>query len=121
GCPACTLASVFLSSPLAFPLPPAVRAEAPPPLDGLLSRSTRLLVISPHPDDETLGAGGLIQRVVGLKGAVKVVFMTSGDGYPEGVEMEEHISHPTAQDFREYGVERQNEAVRVLQTPRSKE
>jgi LmbE family N-acetylglucosaminyl deacetylase len=42
--------------------------------------------------------------------------MTSGDGYPEGVEMEERIAHPTAQDFREYGLERQQEAVHVLET-----
>ncbi len=90
-------------------------------LDALLSRSTRLMVVSPHPDDETLGAGGLIQQVLGIGGAVKVVFMTSGDGYPEGVEMEEHIAHPTAQDFREYGVERQEEAVRVLETLGMKE
>src|SRR5215510_8642986 len=97
-------------------LSPIVRAESPQMLDALLSPNTRLMVVSPQPDDETLGAGGLIQRVLGIGGAVKVVFMTSGDGYPEGVEMEEHISHPTAQDFREYGMERQEEAVRVLET-----
>jgi LmbE family N-acetylglucosaminyl deacetylase len=114
--PGCKIGLVVFLFTLSLLLSPAVRAESAPTLDGLLSRTTRLIVISPHPDDETLGAGGLIQRVLGLKGAVKVVFMTSGDGYPEGVEMEEHISHPTAQDFREYGVERQEEAVRVLET-----
>jgi LmbE family N-acetylglucosaminyl deacetylase len=106
---------------LSLLLSPVVRAESAPTLDALLSRSTRLMVVSPHPDDETLGAGGLIQRVRNVGGAVKVVFMTSGDGYPEGVEMEEHISHPTAQDFREYGMERQEEAVRVLETLKMKE
>jgi LmbE family N-acetylglucosaminyl deacetylase len=100
---------------------PASRAESSAALEGLLSAKTRLMVFSPHPDDETLGAGGLIQRVLDIGGAVKVVFMTSGDGYPEGVEMEEHISHPTAQDYREYGVERQEEAVRVLTTLGMKE
>jgi LmbE family N-acetylglucosaminyl deacetylase len=79
------------------------------------------MVFSPHPDDETLGAGGLIQRVLEIGGVVKVVFMTSGDGFPEGVEMEEHISHPTARDFRHYGRERQEEAVRVLETLGMKE
>ncbi len=103
-------------------LSPCARAEEKlPTLDVLLSPNTRLMVFSPHPDDETLGAGGLIQRVLGVGGAVKVVFMTSGDGYPEGVEMEEHISHPTAQDFREYGMERQEEAMRVLETLGMKE
>jgi LmbE family N-acetylglucosaminyl deacetylase len=74
------------------------------------------MVFSPHPDDETLGAGGLIQRVLHLGGAVRVVFLTSGDGYPEGVESEEHIAHPTAQDYRHYGTLRQGESRQVLAT-----
>jgi len=80
--PGCKIGLVAFLFTLPLLLSPAVRAEDPPTLDGLLSRTTRLVVISPHPDDETLGVGGLIQRVIGLKGAVKVVFMTSGAGYP---------------------------------------
>lgn len=76
----------------------------------------RLIVFSPHPDDETLGAGGLIQRVLRLGGAVKVVFLTSGDGFPDGVRLAKHISFPTAQDYQEYGLRRQREAVTVLAT-----
>lgn len=83
-------------------------------VEKFLSPATRLMVFSPHPDDETLGAGGLIQRVLRLGGSVKVVFMTSGDGYPEGVELEDHIRRPTAEDYREYGQEREGEARRVL-------
>jgi LmbE family N-acetylglucosaminyl deacetylase len=100
---------------------PSVQAENSPTLDELLSQKTRLLVVSPHPDDETLGAGGLIQRVLRSGGEVKVVFMTSGDGYPEGVEMEDRIAHPTAHDYREYGTLRQQEALQVLVTLGMKE
>ena len=64
------------------------------------------MVFSPHPDDESLGAAGLIQRVIETGGSVKVVFMTNGDGFPEAVEMGGHISNPTAKDFREYGEDR---------------
>ncbi len=92
----------------------SVQAQNSQVFDDLLSRKTRLMVFSPHPDDETLGAGGLIQRVLQSRGKVKVVFMTSGDGYPEGVEMEDRIAHPTAQDYREYGTLRQKEALQVL-------
>jgi LmbE family N-acetylglucosaminyl deacetylase len=74
------------------------------------------MVFSPHPDDETLGTGGLIQRVLSMGGKVKVVFMTNGDGFPEGVEKEDHISHPTAKDYRKYGEERREEALRALAT-----
>ena len=37
-----------------------------------VERGERLLVIAPHPDDETLGAGGLIQRVLSAHGTVRV-------------------------------------------------
>jgi len=111
--------SFLLSLVLLF-LPP-VHAENTPALEDLISRKTRLMVFSPHPDDETLGAGGLIQQVLRRGGEVKVIFMTSGDGYPEGVEMEDRIAHPTAQDYREYGTLRQKEALRVLATLGMKE
>lgn len=45
-----------------------------------VSASTRLLVLAPHPDDEVLMAGGLIQRVLAKGGQAKAIFLTSGDG-----------------------------------------
>jgi LmbE family N-acetylglucosaminyl deacetylase len=95
---------------------PCAQAEGPQAIEPLLSEETRLMVFGPHPDDESLGAGGLIQRVLTLGGKVRVVFMTNGDGFPEGVEEEDHITHPTAKDFRDYGVERREEALRALAT-----
>ena len=83
-------------------------------LEPLISRSTRLMIFSPHPDDETLGAGGLIQRVVEAGGRVRVVFMTNGDGFPEGVEMEDHTSRPSAWDYNKYGEIRRIEALSAL-------
>jgi LmbE family N-acetylglucosaminyl deacetylase len=74
------------------------------------------MVFSPHPDDESLAAAGLIQRVLRLGGAVKVVFMTTGDGFPEGVEKETRIARPTAQDYRNYGKLRKKEARQALRT-----
>lgn len=83
-------------------------------LEPILSHNTRLMIFSPHPDDESLGAGGLIQRILSLGGEVRVVFMTSGDGFPEGVELEDHVVHPTANDYRKYGKEREEEALKAL-------
>lgn len=37
------------------------------------------LVIAPHPDDETLGCGGLIAHLRACHNAVEVVFLTDGD------------------------------------------
>jgi LmbE family N-acetylglucosaminyl deacetylase len=53
----------------------AVNAAALPPLDA----STSLLVVAPHPDDETLCCAGVIQRVVHAGGRASVVWITSGD------------------------------------------
>jgi LmbE family N-acetylglucosaminyl deacetylase len=42
--------------------------------------STSLLVVSPHPDDESLCCAGVIQRVLHAGGRVSIVWITSGDG-----------------------------------------
>src|SRR5262252_9174548 len=55
---------------------PLERAASALPAIGA---GTSLLVISPHPDDETLCCAGVIQRVVHAGGRVAVVWITSGD------------------------------------------
>jgi LmbE family N-acetylglucosaminyl deacetylase len=47
-----------------------------PPIDA----TTSLLVVSPHPDDETLCCAGAIRRVLAAGGQVSVVWITSGAG-----------------------------------------
>lgn len=42
----------------------------------------RLLVVAPHPDDETIANGILIQRVLAAGGAVRVLLLTDGDNNP---------------------------------------
>jgi LmbE family N-acetylglucosaminyl deacetylase len=45
-----------------------------------ITSTTSLLVVSPHPDDETLCCAGAIQRVLQAGGRVAIVWLTSGDG-----------------------------------------
>jgi LmbE family N-acetylglucosaminyl deacetylase len=65
--------------------------------------SKRILVISPHPDDETLGCGGTLRSHVLNGEVVRVVFLTSGEqgghGKPpnETVEMREAEAAQAAQ------------------------
>lgn len=47
-----------------------------------LSDRTRLLIVAPHPDDETLGCGVLLQQVLAAGGAVRLLLMTDGDNNP---------------------------------------
>ena len=88
-------------------------AHTPPPTLEV-PPETRLLVIAPHPDDETLAAGGLMQRVHESGGHVNVVYLTDGDGYPEGVQSEGHVESPSASDYRGYGRQRRREARDAL-------
>ncbi|HSA95906.1 MAG TPA: PIG-L family deacetylase [Acidobacteriota bacterium] len=53
---------------------PAERVPAVLPVRG-----DRILVLAPHPDDETLACGGIIQKAVALRVPVHIVFMTYGD------------------------------------------
>jgi len=62
----------------------AVRAGAAAPAEAVqslprLDAQTSLLVVAPHPDDETLCCAGVIQRVVRAGGRASIVWITSGD------------------------------------------
>lgn len=47
-----------------------------------LNQDDRILVLGPHPDDEVLGVGGVLQQAVDMKLPLKVVFLTYGDSNP---------------------------------------
>jgi len=59
------------------------RPSAPPPVAAAgpvaLQESDRILVLAPHPDDEVLGAGGVLGEAVRRGLPVRVVFLTHGD------------------------------------------
>lgn len=78
------------------------------------SAETRLLVVAPHPDDEAIGAAGLMQRVLSTGGRVHVVVMTSGDAFPQAVETAERIPNPEPEDFQKFGRMRERESERAL-------
>ena len=46
------------------------------------SEQTRLLVVAPHPDDETIASGLLIQQVKACGGEVRILLLTGGDNNP---------------------------------------
>src|SRR5437667_6415485 len=76
--------------------------------------ATRMLVVAPHPDDEVLAAGGLLQHLRAARGALRVVYLTDGEGYREGVQAEDHVIAPTVSDYRAYGHQREHEARAAL-------
>jgi LmbE family N-acetylglucosaminyl deacetylase len=42
-------------------------------------RLDRVLIIAPHPDDDVIAAGGLIQRTLASGGTTRILFLTAGE------------------------------------------
>ena len=75
-----------------------------------------LLVIAPHPDDETLAAGGIIQQALATGVDVKVIVVTNGDGQalaPLALHMD---LLPRPKDYIADGKHRQVETLNSLKT-----
>ncbi|HZP42105.1 MAG TPA: PIG-L family deacetylase [Candidatus Binatia bacterium] len=49
---------------------------------SVLGPHARVLVIAPHPDDETLGCGGLLARAAAHGAAIRVLVVTDGESNP---------------------------------------
>ena len=75
-----------------------------------LRDSDRLLVVVPHPDDETLATGGLIQRALLAGAALRVVFATDGDNNPWPQRWLERRWRIDAADRERWGRRRREEA-----------
>lgn len=89
------------ATPASTPDPSAL-----PPIDA----ATSLLIVSPHPDDETLCCGGVIQRVVRAGGRVTVVWLTSGDAALMSLILTSRSLFPGAAAARALGEQRMGEA-----------
>src|SRR5499433_1490944 len=46
------------------------------------TRPESIVVFAPHPDDEVIGCAGIIQQALARGARVKVIAITSGDGFP---------------------------------------
>lgn len=72
------------------------------------------MVIAPHPDDESLGAAGLIQRALSERWELRVLLMTSGDGFRADAARIFHRQHVLGNDMRLLGLMRMKETLRAL-------
>jgi len=91
-----------------------------PPIDS----TTSLLVVSPHPDDETLCCAGAIERVASAGGRVNVVWVTSGDGSMLSMLMVERSLFAAPDRVRDLAAKRMHEdreATALLGVPKSQQ
>jgi LmbE family N-acetylglucosaminyl deacetylase len=109
---------------LAALAPLAAAAATPtgglPPIDA----KTSLLVVSPHPDDETLCCAGVMERVIEAGGRVSVVWITSGDGSELSMLVVEKSLFATRDKVRDLASKRMQEAraaTALLGVPRTQQ
>ena len=86
-----------------------------PTLPELTSKD-RILILAPHEDDETLGAGGLIQKAVSVGAAVRVVYLTYGDHNELAFVLYRKRPWVTAKINQQMGEVRRREAVEAMAT-----
>ena len=78
------------------------------------SARTRLLVVAPHPDDETIATGLLIQRVRAAGGEVRILMLTAGDNNPWPQRWLERRLWIGAAARRRWGLRRREEVRHAL-------
>jgi LmbE family N-acetylglucosaminyl deacetylase len=71
----------------------------------------RTIILAPHPDDDVIAAGGLIQRVLAMGGEVRVVFITDGENNPWPQRFTERKFFLAAGDRQTWGAMRRQEAL----------
>ncbi len=91
---------------------PSIRLAALPVVD--LSGVHRILIVAPHPDDETLAAGGLIQQALEQNIGVTVVITTNGDAQPAAPLVLEKRARPRPANYIRMGQRRQRESLAAL-------
>lgn len=81
--------------------------------EGHFDKSDHILIFSPHPDDEVLAAGGIIQIAKKENLPVEVVFLTNGDAFQWDVFRETKKIRLKSRDYITLGQERMEEAKKA--------
>lgn len=79
-----------------------------------LEATDRLLVVLPHPDDESLAAGGLLQHALAAGAQLRLLFATDGDNNPWAQRATERSLWITSRDRARFGAIRRGEVLAAL-------
>jgi LmbE family N-acetylglucosaminyl deacetylase len=80
------------------------------------SKSDKILVVAPHPDDESLATGGLLQRIFAQKIPVRIVFATDGENNPWAQRYWEKRWQIGPDERARWGRRRREEALDAIRT-----
>lgn len=84
------------------------------PASSPFIRGQRVLLLSPHPDDETLCCAGIIQQAQAAGAQVFVAWMTAGDGFEFDAVLTQRVADPSPLDMQALGNARAAEARRAV-------
>ncbi len=74
----------------------------------------RILVIAPHPDDEAIGLGGVIQSAKAANAKIKIVYLTNGEANEVSALFYQKRPLLLRSDFLKSGIARKNEALEAM-------
>jgi LmbE family N-acetylglucosaminyl deacetylase len=75
------------------------------------TRDDRVAVIAPHPDDEALACGGLLQQAVAAGAQIRVIYITNGDHNQIAFKLRSGALFMTGSGYRRFGEKRHGEAI----------
>ena len=73
------------------------------------------MVLAPHPDDESVATGGVLQIAVSAGAEVRVVYLTDGENNPWAQRATEWRWRISEQDQVRWGIRRRREALEALE------
>ena len=81
---------------------------------GAMGASSRILILAPHPDDEALAVGGLLQRAIRMRAEIHLLFVTDGENNPWAQRATERRWRIAAADQERLRTRRRSEALASL-------
>ncbi|MEP7015671.1 MAG: PIG-L family deacetylase [Verrucomicrobiota bacterium] len=80
----------------------------------MLTSDSRVMLIAPHPDDESLACSVILQRAVRAGSSIRIVYATDGDNNPWPQRLFERKWRIDASDRKRWGKLRRSEASAAL-------
>ncbi len=80
-----------------------------------IKRSDRILILAPHPDDETIACAGVIQDAVKKGASLKIVYLTNGDHNQIAFIVYEKRIPVRTGEFIHLGEVRRKEAIKAME------
>lgn len=103
--------AINAGSALTVLYPRAVAAVSALPEFPPIRAGQTVLLVSPHPDDESLCCGGLLAGAVRAGAGVNVVWLTSGDGFELDGALLDRTLRPRVSATEKLGLRRMDEAT----------